>query len=272
MIKDLIEKAFQEDIPDGDITTLSLGAQEKFGIAKLIAKQDFILSGTKIFEDCLAHCDPQLKVTWHFKNGDEVLSGQSLCQIEGNLLRLIQAERVALNFLGYLSGIATKTNNFVKACLGTKTQILDTRKTLPLYRSLAKQAVTHGGGTNHRMNLSDGILIKENHIAIAGGIRSCLTQVRKFSEHPIEIEVKNIDEVKEAVLFGVERIMLDNMTLELMDECLKIIPDSIETEASGNMTLDRVPAVAALGVNFISVGALTHTVNNVDLSLLFDWN
>ena len=272
MIQELIKNAFQEDIPEGDLTTGCLGIQEKFGIAKVVAKQDLTLSGKNIFENSIQYVDPNLKITWHFKDSDEILLGQSLCQIEGNLINLIQAERVALNFLGYLSGIATQTHSYVQACTGTSTKILDTRKTLPLYRKLSKQAVLDGGGSNHRMNLSDGILIKENHIAISEDLKSCLNQVKKSSDQPIEVETKNLAEVKQAVAFGVTRIMLDNMNLELMSECLKAIPDNIETEASGNMTLERIPAVAALGVDFISVGAITHSVNNVDLSLLFDWN
>jgi nicotinate-nucleotide pyrophosphorylase (carboxylating) len=272
MMEDLIQKAFLEDIPHKDLTTTSLKTKDKFGCAQLIAKQDLVLSGSPLFEASLHHLDPGLEVSWQFKPGDEVLDRQILAQISGNLISLIQAERVALNFLGLLSGIATQTSHFVKACAGTQARILDTRKTIPLYRAFSKQAVIDGGGHNHRMNLSDAILIKENHIAIAGGFRECIKQIRSQSDQPIEVETKNIHEVQEAVELKVSRIMLDNMSLQEMSRCLELIPESIETEASGNMTLDRIPDVAALGVDFISVGALTHSAKNADFSLIFDWN
>ncbi len=270
--QDLIKNAFAEDIPNLDLTTTSLAKKESFGVAKLIAKQDLILSGQSLFDECLYFLDDELEITWHFKNGDQVLDQQTVAQISGNLISLIQAERVALNFLGFLSGIATLTGQFVKACAGTETKILDTRKTLPLMRALSKQAVVDGGGVNHRMNLSDGVLIKENHIAIAGSIEACVQQIAEKTELPIEVETKSPDEVKEAVAHGAHRIMLDNMSLDQMGECLRLIPPGVETEASGNMTLERVAAVAALGVDFISVGALTHSAKTADFSLLFDWS
>lgn len=270
-MQSLIEQAYKEDMPHGDLTTDSLGVQEKLGIAQVVAKQDLIVSGCEVFTHCLKHCDKDLNTSWYFQDGDKVLNGQTLVQIDGNLVSLIKAERVALNFLGYLSGIATQTNEFVKACKGTKTKILDTRKTLPTYRSLAKEAVRHGGGTNHRMNLSDAIMIKENHVVLAGGFRQAIEQVKSQSSRPIEVETTNLEEVKEAVAQEVAQIMLDNMSLEMMTEALKLIPSSIKTEASGNMTLQRIPEVASLGVDFISVGALTHSVKNADFSMLFNW-
>lgn len=268
----LIESAFSEDIPDGDITTGALEVPERFGIAHLIAKQDLTLSGTSLFEKSLAHIDPELEVQWHFNDADPVLDRQTVADIRGNLISLIQAERVALNFLGFLSGIATQTRRFVDACEGTETRILDTRKTLPLYREHSKKAVRHGGGTNHRMHLSDGVLIKENHVAIAGGFRQCLLQVKVKTDQPIEVETQTLKEVEEAVEIGVHRIMLDNMSNDEMKACLEKIPPHIESEASGNMTIDRISGVAALGVDFISVGALTHSVKNADFSLIFDWS
>lgn len=272
MNQHLIEAAFKEDLPSGDVTTSSLGQTEKFGLAKLIAKQDLSLSGTEIFTQALHYIDPDLEISWHFKRSDRVLSGQSVAQISGNLISLIKAERVALNFLGFLSGIATQAYDYSQACSGTTTQILDTRKTLPLYRELSKQAVTDGGAKNHRMSLSDAILIKENHIAIAGDLETCFTEIRKNSTLPIEIEVQNLEEVKKAVELKADRIMLDNMTNEQMKECLAIIPKNIESEASGNMTLERIASVASLGVTYISVGAITHSAKNADFSLLFDWS
>ncbi len=272
MIEEIIAKAYKEDIPSQDVTTASLGVTDHFGMAQLIAKQDLVLSGASVFEKCLKHIDAELSLSWQFADGDEVLKSQTVAQISGNLVALIQAERVSLNFLGFLSGIATETHQFSEACRGTNTKILDTRKTLPLYRSLSKAAVCHGGGENHRMNLSDAILIKENHITIAGGLKQAVELIRKNSQLPIEVETKNKGEVEMAVELQVSRIMLDNMNLEEMRDCLEIIPDGIETEASGNMTLDRIPQVAALGVNYISVGALTHSAPIADFSLLFDWS
>lgn len=272
MTKTLIEKAFLEDIPEVDVTTDSLDLKEKFGIAHLIAKQDLTLSGSQLFEQSVHFLDADLQVDWHFNDGDKVLNTQRVAQISGNLIALIQAERVALNFLGILSGIATQTTQFVAACEGTQTRILDTRKTIPLFRNLSKQAVVDGGGCNHRLNLSDSILIKENHITIAGGLTECIRQIRSKTDKFVEVETKNLEEVQKAASLNVDRIMLDNMSLQEMGDCLKVIPESIETEASGNMTLERIPQVAALGVDFISVGALTHSAKNADFSLLFDWS
>lgn len=269
---ELIEKAFQEDIPNGDSTTDNLDLKECFGLCHLIAKQDLVLSGRTLFTSSFHYREPQSQVHWHFNDGDSILKGQAVAQIEGNLIQLIQAERVALNFLGFLSGIATKTQKYVNACQGTQTKILDTRKTLPMYRELSKQAVLHGGGCNHRLHLSDAVLIKENHISIAGGLRQAVEQIRQKNNRPIEVEVQNLEQVKEAASLGVNRIMLDNMNLALMAECLKNIRPNIESEASGNMTLERIPQVAALGVNYISVGTLTHSVQNADFSLLVEWN
>lgn len=268
--EDLIQWAYKEDIPEGDITTEAL-KKEHFGTAYLVAKQDMVLSGSELFNASLDHIDGQLERNWKFKNGDKVFNQQVLCHIQGNLINLLKAERVALNFLGFLSGIATSTNKFVEACAGTNTKILDTRKTIPLYRNWVKRAVLHGGGKNHRMNLSDGLLVKENHLHIGGSIAETLLQVNKHSSLPVEVETKNLLEVEEAVKAKAHRIMFDNMSNEDMKKALAIIPKDIETEASGNMTLERVPAVAKLGVQFISVGAITHSAPSADLSLLFNW-
>jgi len=271
-MNELIEKAFKEDIPNGDATTDNLNLKERFGLCHLVAKQDLVLSGRDLFTTCFHYREPNSQVHWHFNDSDNVLKGQTVAQIEGNLIQLIQAERVALNFLGFLSGIATETQKFVRACQGTQTKILDTRKTLPLYRELSKRSVLHGGGHNHRLHLSESVLIKENHISVAGGLRQAVEEIRQKTRLPIEVEVQNLEQAQEAVRLQVNRIMLDNMNLETMAECLKNIPENIETEASGNMTLDRIPLVAALGVTYISVGALTHSVQNADFSLLVDWN
>lgn len=271
--EELIKRAFTEDIPTEDITTESLSLKERFGICHLIAKQDLILSGQDLFTMAMKHIDPKLNVVWNFSDGSSILNKQIVAQIDGNMIQALKAERVALNFLGTLSGISTLTKKFVDACGSHPTKILDTRKTIPLYRNLFKKAVLDGGGMNHRMNLSDGILIKENHLAIAGTIAKAVEQARElYPEAKVEVEVKNLSEVNEAVIAKADRIMLDNMSLELMKKSLEITPESIETEASGNMSLERVPSVAALGVDFISVGALTHSAPCADFSLLFDWN
>lgn len=272
-ITELISKAFTEDIPTTDKTTDSLGIKERFGISQLIAKQDLTLSGKDFFQEAVHFIDPNLNIQWNFNDGDKILDRQIIAQIDGNLVELLKAERVALNFLGYFSGIATMTSLFVKACEGTSCKILDTRKTLPLYRAFVKKAVLHGGGTNHRMNLSDGILIKENHLALASGLKSAIAMAKAQNpELPIEVETKDLEEVRLAVEAQAQRIMLDNMSLEQTAKALEIIPENIETEASGNMTLDRIPSVAQTGVNFISVGALTHSAPCADMSLLFEWN
>jgi nicotinate-nucleotide pyrophosphorylase (carboxylating) len=269
---ELIKAALKEDMPTGDITTESLAVKPRQGEAVLKAKSDLVLSGNPIFEQAIQFLEPNAKLKWLFEEGDFVFQGQNICSIEGNLIQILKAERVALNFLGKLSGIATYTRKFVKAVEGTHTRILDTRKTTPLYRELEKKAVTHGGGLNHRFNLSDAVLVKDNHISLMGGITLAVTRIRDNCELKIEVEAATLDQVKECVILNVDRILLDNMNNELLSEALKLIPKNIKTEASGNMNLDRIKSVADLNVDFISVGALTHSAPNADISLLFDWN
>lgn len=267
----LIEAAIREDLPNGDLTTLSLGQKERKGEAHLVAKEDLIFSGKECFEKTMSRLEPNVEIQWNFADGDMVLAKQVVAVIRGNLLQILQAERIALNFVGHLSGVATLTACFAKKVEGTETKILDTRKTLPGYRELEKKAVVHGGGFNHRMNLSDAVLIKENHIQVAGSIKNAVERIRRETKKDIEVEVKDLEEVKMAVELGVQRILLDNMDNETTAKALKLIPNTIETEASGNMTLDRVRGVAELGVNYISIGALTHSAPCADLSLLFIW-
>lgn len=270
-LMDLIHAALKEDMPDGDLTTDSLALEPRFGQARLVAKEDLVLSGSVPFEETILVLEPMAKVQWFFKEGDLILDRQVICNITGDLIQILKAERVALNFVGHLSGIATLTRCFVKQVENTKTRILDTRKTLPAYRDLEKRAVLHGGGMNHRKSLSDGVLVKDNHIRVVGGIPKAVTRIREHTKKPIEVECATLDEVREAVSSGVERILLDNMNNDAIVEALKLIPKNIETEASGNMTVDRVHSVAALGVNYISVGALTHSAPCADVSLMFDW-
>jgi nicotinate-nucleotide pyrophosphorylase (carboxylating) len=268
---ELIRAALKEDMPNGDLTTESLALSPRPGRAKLIAKQDLILSGTAAFEQTMHALEPGAKLKWHFEEGDQILNKQIICTIQGDLIQILKAERVALNFLMHLSGIATFTSQFVKKVAGHKTKILDTRKTLPGYRELEKRAVLHGGGINHRMNLSDAVLIKDNHISVMGGITAAVTRVREHAKGPIEVEARTLDDVRECVELKVNRILLDNMNNELLTEAVQIIPAGIETEASGNMNLERVASVAATGVHFISVGALTHSAASADVSLMFHW-
>ncbi len=271
-ISELIKLALQEDMPEGDITTDSMGIESRIGRAQLVAKEDLVLSGRSLFEATFTQLDPEIQIKWQFRDGDLILKGQTAASLKGNLVSIIKAERTALNFLGHLSGIATYTRCFVKALGESTTKILDTRKTMPLYRELEKRAVKDGGGTNHRLNLSDAIMIKENHIRLAGGVEKAVSQIRETLPMAITLECASKEEVQTAVRLQVGRILLDNMSDELMAECLKLIPGSIETEASGNMNLDRVSGLSKMGLNFISVGALTHSAPCADFSLLFDWS
>jgi nicotinate-nucleotide pyrophosphorylase (carboxylating) len=268
---ELIRAAIKEDMPNGDVTTESLALKPRLGRAKLKAKEDIVLSGAAPFEQSMHSLEPSCRVKWHFEEGDEILKGQIVCTIEGDLVQILKAERVALNFLGHLSGIATFTRRFVKEVSGLRAKILDTRKTLPGYRELEKKAVVHGGGVNHRMNLSTAILIKDNHIAVMGGIKPAVARVREHSGLSIEVEARTLQEVKEAVEMKAQRILLDNMDNDMLKAAMKLIPEDIETEASGNMNLARVRSVAETGVHYISVGALTHSAPAADVSLIFNW-
>jgi nicotinate-nucleotide pyrophosphorylase (carboxylating) len=270
-LQEMIIAAIREDIPNGDITTDNLALTPRFGQAKLIAKEDLVLSGTAPFEQTMLVLEPSCKLHWYFREGDLALSKQTVCDITGDLIQILKAERVALNFLGHLSGIATYTRCFVKEVENTKVKILDTRKTLPIYRDLEKRAVLHGGGMNHRLNLSQAILIKDNHIRVAGSIAKAVSRIRSHCSDMIELEVSSLAEVKEAVDMKVDRLLLDNMDNAMIAKAMDIIPENMLVEASGNMTVDRVRAVANLGVDYISVGALTHSAPQADFSLLFEW-
>lgn len=268
---ELIRAAIKEDMPHGDVTTESLALKPRPGRARLKAKEDLVLSGAMAFEQSMQALEPSCKIKWHFEEGDEILKNQIICTIEGDLVQILKAERVALNFLGHLAGIATHTRRFVKKVAGTSTKILDTRKTTPAFRELEKRAVVHGGGVNHRMNLSTAILIKDNHISVMGGITNAIKRVREHSALPVEVEARTLQEVQEAVSMNAQRILLDNMDNETLKQALTLIPAEVETEASGNMNLERVQSVAELGVNYISVGALTHSAPCADVSLIFQW-
>lgn len=271
MSLEVITIALREDLPKGDITTDPLNCEKKIGAARLVAKQDLVLSGIKLFEGTFKAIDSKVSLQWKKNDGDFVSHNTEVCLLKGSLPSLLKGERTALNFLGHLSGIATITAQFVKETQTTSAKIIDTRKTTPGLRDLEKQAVIHGGGGNHRMNLSEGILIKENHIRAAGSITAAVQKIREAHRNlPIEVEVTSKEEIDEALKNQVERLLLDNMDNEQIAQAVKQIGKKAIIEASGNMTLDRIKSVARLGVNFISVGSITHSAPNADLSLLFE--
>lgn len=269
LINKIIELAIEEDVATGDITTNALIPENSRTIAEMSMKADGIISGLEIARKVFEHFDKTINWTPFVKEGEKVKKGDIILKVEGSYRSLLTAERTALNIIQRMSGIATATALYVKELEGSNTRLLDTRKTAPGMRVLDKMAVKAGGGTNHRMGLSDLALIKDNHIKVAGGITNAVKQVRSKIEQGIriEVEVSNMDEVREALKSNADIIMLDNMTTALMAEAVKIIGRKAETEASGNMTISRLKEVASTGVNYISVGALTHSVTALDISM-----
>lgn len=268
-ILSVIKLAIEEDIATGDITTNSIVPINSKAVAEMKMKASGVISGLEIAKTVFEFLDKQINFTSFVKDGDKVEKGQIIARIEGSYRALLSGERTALNILQRMSGIATETNKYVSALTGTNTLILDTRKTAPGMRALDKKAVRDGGGTNHRVGLYDMVLIKDNHIKVAGGIPNAVKAVKK-SVQPgikIEVEVTDMKEVMEAVECGADIIMLDNMYTEQMQEAVKYINKRAKTEASGNMSLERVKEVASTGVDFISVGALTHSVKALDISM-----
>jgi nicotinate-nucleotide pyrophosphorylase (carboxylating) len=268
---DIIKNALKEDIGTGDITTAACIASDSVSKAKLLSKDKGILCGLPIFARVFMHLDQRVTVTAIKNDGDRIEPGDIIAAVEGPSAAILTGERVALNFLQRLSGIATRTSQAVAMVKGTKTKIVDTRKTTPGLRVLEKYAVRAGGGTNHRFNLSDGVLIKDNHIKAAGSITNAVNRARKMAPHALKIEVEceNIPQIDEALQAGVDTIMLDNMTLEDMSEAIKHINNQAFIEASGNMGSKDISMIAALGVDYISIGALTNVVNALDISLRF---
>jgi len=272
----LIDLALDEDVGAGDWTSLWTVPHEREGSASVVAKEALVVAGTDVAGRVFHRVAPGLTVSVEADEGAEVVEGTPVLRVLGSLRSILTAERTALNFLGRLSGIATMTRRFVKAVSGTGAQILDTRKTTPGWRHLEKAAVLCGGGRNHRVGLHDMILIKDNHIVAAGGIRRAVDDVRRANREglPVEVEVSSLQELEEAIGLGVQRILLDNMRLETMREAVTRVrtlgANRPLLEASGNMTLGRVRAVAETGVDFISVGALTHSAPSADYSLRVD--
>ncbi|MBR5824894.1 MAG: carboxylating nicotinate-nucleotide diphosphorylase [Paludibacteraceae bacterium] len=272
LINKLLDLGIEEDINTGDITTESIIPASMNGVATMTAKQDGVISGLDIVKMVYDRFQNDVVFTPYFKDGDAVKKGDVILKIEATYPTLLRGERLSLNIFQRMCGIATETAKYVKELVGTHTELLDTRKTAPGLRVLDKMAVKHGGGTNHRMGLYDMAMIKDNHIKMAGGIAKAVEQVRSRIAEGIKIEVEttNIDEVHQAINAGADIIMLDNMDTQTMTEAVKIInaaDKGIKTEASGNMSIPRLKEVAATGVDYISVGALTHTVKGMDISM-----
>lgn len=268
-IRNIIKAALAEDIGTGDITTQATVSTMKKGRAQAIAKGDFIVAGLDVFAETFKCLDKRIRVKKMSADGCWVKRGMVIAEVTGSLSSILQAERVALNLFQRMCGIATLTAKYVEAVHGKKAKILDTRKTVPGLRVLDKMAVRIGGALNHRTGLYDAVLIKDNHIEAAGGITAAITAQRKNLKRTvkIEIETKNMLEVKEAVACGVDIIMLDNMTNDAMKKAVAYIAGRALTEASGNVNLQRVARIAAAGVDYISVGELTHSVRAADISL-----
>jgi nicotinate-nucleotide pyrophosphorylase (carboxylating) len=272
LIDELIDLAFAEDIGDGDHTTLCCIPDTAMGKSKLLIKEPGILAGVEIARKIFHRFDPDLKMTVYIEDGTAVKPGDVAFVVEGRVQSLLQTERLMLNVMQRMSGIATMTHRYVKKLEGLHTCILDTRKTTPGMRMLEKEAVKIGGGVNHRIGLFDMILLKDNHVDFAGGIENAISRCHDYlkakgKDLKIEIEVRNLDELKEVMrVGGVDRIMLDNFSPELTKEAVKIVGGKYEIESSGGITFDTIRDYAESGVDFVSVGALTHSVKGLDMS------
>ena len=266
---DLILAALKEDITSEDITTNSVMPHYQLGEVELICKEDGVIAGLDVFKRVFELLDENTEITFSCKDGDNVMKGQKLGLVRGDIRVLLSGERTALNYLQRMSGIATYTRNIADLLNGSKTKLLDTRKTTPGMRIFEKYAVKVGGGYNHRYNLSDGILLKDNHIGAAGGVKEAVRMAKEYAPfvRKIEIEVENLDMLKEALDAGADIIMLDNMSVEDMREAVRLTAGKAETECSGNVTRENVARLVDIGVDYISSGALTHSSPILDLSL-----
>ena len=266
---EMILLALKEDITFGDISSDAVLPKAAMGSVELIAKQDGVIAGLPVFKRVFELIDGSIDIKFMVADGDLVHSGEKLAVLRGDLHSLLSGERTALNYLQHMSGIATYTRSMADILEGSGVKLLDTRKTTPCNRIFEKYAVKIGGGNNHRFNLSDGVMLKDNHIAAAGGIKNAVAMAKKEVSfvRKIEVEVENLNMVREAVEAGADIIMLDNMDYETMEEALKIIDGKAETECSGNVTAENVAKLAALGVNYISSGALTHSAPILDISM-----
>lgn len=272
LIDSVIDIAFKEDIGDGDHTTLSCIPHDLEGRARLLVKQDGILCGVELAKKIFAKFDPSLKMNQIMHDGDTIKKGDIAFTVEGKTISILQTERLVLNFMQRLSGIATQTHEYVKLLEGTNTKILDTRKTTPGLRLLEKYAVKIGGGENHRIGLYDMILIKDNHIDYAGGVTQAITKTKEYlkakgKDLKIEVEARTLAEIEDILKFDVERILIDNFTPEETKKAVALINGKCKTESSGGITKESIRAYAEAGVDYISVGALTHHISSLDLSL-----
>jgi len=272
-LKIFVEQALEEDVQDGDHTSLASLPEDKQGEAKLLVKEEGVIAGVDVAVEIFHQIDPTLEVEVFIKDGTNVHVGEIILFVRGKIHTILKAERLVLNVMQRMSGIATRTAAYVEELKGTSTKVLDTRKTTPLLRFLEKSAVKIGGGENHRFGLYDMILIKDNHVDYAGGISNAVTNAVKYKisnniNIPIEVEVRNFQELNELMTTeGVERVMFDNFTPDNVRKAVAIVDGKFKTEASGNITLETIRPYALAGVDYISVGALTHSVKSLDLSL-----
>ncbi|MFQ7311170.1 carboxylating nicotinate-nucleotide diphosphorylase [Sellimonas sp.] len=266
---ELIMQALREDITSEDITTNAVMPEKKQGEVELICKQDGIIAGLWVFERVFTLLDPETKTEFYVEDGEKVRSGQLMGVVRGDIRVLLSGERTALNYLQRMSGIATYTRQAADLLKGTKTKLLDTRKTTPNMRIFEKYAVKAGGGYNHRYNLSDGILLKDNHIGAAGSVKKAVEMAKEYAPfvRKIEVETENLEMVKEAVEAGADIIMLDNMSPDQMKEAVNFIAGRAQTECSGNVTKEKIKMLSEIGVDYISSGALTHSAPILDISL-----
>ncbi|MFO8024757.1 carboxylating nicotinate-nucleotide diphosphorylase [Thiohalophilus sp.] len=267
LIQHQVEQALTEDIGSGDVTAVLLPENKQI-TATVISRQSAVIAGCDWFAEVFRQLDPSIRINWHCADGDRLEEEQILCELQGLVRPVVTGERTALNFLQTLSGTATTTRHYVDRIAGTDAQVLDTRKTLPGLRLAQKYAVSCGGGSNHRIGLYDMVLIKENHIIAAGSILNAVKTARRLSPKlEIEVEVENLEQLDEALQAGVERILLDNMSLRALRQAVTLNSGRAKLEASGGITFDNIRSVAETGVDFISVGALTKDVQAVDLSM-----
>mgnify|MGYP002527158345 CR=1 FL=1 len=266
---ELIRSALAEDVTNEDVSTACILRERTEGQADLLCKQDGVIAGLPVFARVFALLDAKTKVTFFAKDGDRVCKGKKLAEVRGDMRAILTGERTALNYLQRMSGIATYTHSVAALLEGSGTKLLDTRKTTPNMRIFEKYAVRVGGGYNHRYNLSDGVLLKDNHIGAAGGVGKAVRMAKEYAPfvRKIEVEVENLNMVKEAVEAGADIIMLDNMSQEEMEEAIRIIDGRAETECSGNVTKENISRLTSLGVDYISSGALTHSAPILDISL-----
>lgn len=268
-VDNLLLMALQEDISSEDVTTNAIMREAKTGKVDLICKQDGVIAGLPIFKRVFELLDDKVEVKMHFNDGDEVKNGDLLAEVTGDIRVLLSGERTALNYLQRMSGIATYTRNVASLLEGSNTKLLDTRKTTPNMRIFEKYAVKVGGGHNHRYNLSDGILIKDNHIGAAGSVANAVKMAKEYAPfvRKIEVEVENLDMLKEALEAGADIIMLDNMSHDDMKKAVEMVAGKAQTECSGNITKENIAKIIDIGVDFVSSGALTHSAPILDVSL-----